>query len=89
MALTFVISFPIAAILDKALGHDGGNFLSKNKMKRMFEMYEKEKLLTPSERKIMSTALEMQENAASLVMTDLDKAFMLEIDSLIDQTLMR
>lgn len=89
MALTFVIAFPIAAILDKVLGHDGGNFLSKNKMKRMFEMYEKEKLLTPSERKIMSTALEMQENEASLVMTDLDKAFMLEIDSLIDQTLMR
>lgn len=58
-------------------------------MKRMFEMYEKEKLLTPSERKIMSTALEMQEHAASLVMTDLDKAFMLEIDSLIDQALMR
>jgi len=42
MALTFVISFPFAAILDKCLGEEVGNVLSKSKMKRMFEIYEKE-----------------------------------------------
>lgn len=61
LALTFVIAFPIAAVLDKCLGEELGNVLSRNKMKRMFEIYEKEKLLTPSERKILSAALEMSE----------------------------
>jgi metal transporter CNNM len=59
LAVTFVVAFPISAILDKVLGEEVGNVLSKNKMKRMFEMYEKDKVLTSSERKILSAALEM------------------------------
>ena len=59
IAVTFIVAFPISAILDKCLGEEIGNVLSKSKMKRMFEMYEKEKLLTPSETKILSAALEM------------------------------
>ena len=57
--ITFPISFPISAILDKILGNDGGNVYNKNKMKRLFEMYEKEKLLDPSERKILTAALDL------------------------------
>jgi metal transporter CNNM len=45
--ITFPISFPLAAILDKLLGEDAGNVYNKNKMKRLFEMYENEKLLDP------------------------------------------
>ena len=37
LILTFPISFPIAAILDKCLGEEVGNVLSKNQMKNMFE----------------------------------------------------
>lgn len=57
--VTFPISFPISAILDKILGEEESNQYNKSKMKRLFEMYEKEKLLDPSERKILSAALEL------------------------------
>lgn len=59
LAITFVLSFPISAILDRTLGEEVGNVLTKNKMKRLFEMYEKEKLLHPNERRILSAALEL------------------------------
>jgi len=45
--LTFPISFPMSAILDKVLGEDAGNGYSKTKMKGLFAIYEKEKLLDP------------------------------------------
>jgi metal transporter CNNM len=45
--ITFPISFPLSAVLDKVLGEDAGNVYNKNKMKRLFELYEKEKLLDP------------------------------------------
>jgi metal transporter CNNM len=45
--ITFPISFPLAAILDKLLGEDVGDIYNKNKMKRLFEMYEHENLLDP------------------------------------------
>jgi metal transporter CNNM len=34
--VTFPISFPLSAILDKMLGEDVGNVYNKNKMKKMF-----------------------------------------------------
>ncbi len=52
-------------------------------------MYEKEKLLDPSERKILSAALELQEKTAKMVMTPLDKTFMLDIDLVVDRDLLR
>lgn len=53
MFLTFPISFPISAILDSALGEEVGNILSKNQMKKMFEMLEVENVIKSSERKII------------------------------------
>jgi metal transporter CNNM len=50
MGITFILAFPVSAILDKTLGEEVGTVLTKNKMKRLFEMYEKEKLLHPHER---------------------------------------
>ena len=70
--LTFPITFPLSAILDKMLGDDAGNVYNKNKMKRLFELYEKEKLLDPSERRILTAALELHETTAAEVMTSLD-----------------
>lgn len=34
---TFIVAYPIGAILDKILGDEMGNVLNKNQMKRMFE----------------------------------------------------
>jgi len=39
--VTIIIAYPIGAILDKVLGEEVGNILSKNQMKRLFEKYEK------------------------------------------------
>lgn len=89
MIMTFPISFPLSAILDKILGEDAGNVFNKNKMKRMFELYEKEKVLDPSELKILTAALELHEHRTFEVMTPLDKAFMLDVDTLVDKDLLR
>ena len=43
--VTFPITFPLSAIIDKMLGEDSGSKYSMSKFKRLFEMYEKEKLL--------------------------------------------
>ena len=59
LVITFPVSFPLSAILDKLLGEEEAEQYNKTKMKKLFEMYEKEKLLDPSERKILSAALEL------------------------------
>ena len=87
--ITFPVTFPLAAILDKLLGEDAGNVYNKNKMKRLFEMYEHEKLLDPQERKILTAALELHERKTYEVMTPLERAFMLDIDSIVDKELLR
>jgi len=69
MGLTFIISFPISAILDSVLGEEVGNILSKNQMKRMFEMLEVENVIKSSERKIIQAALDLQEKTAAEIMT--------------------
>jgi len=72
MFVTFPISFPISAILDKVLGEEVGNVLSKSQMKRMFEMLELENVIKSSERKIIQAALDLQEKSAKEVMTSID-----------------
>ena len=61
MVLTGPISYPLAAILDKVLGEEVGEVLSKNRMKRMFEMLEGENVINKGERKIIQAALDLQE----------------------------
>lgn len=69
------------------LGDDEGTFLSKSRMKRLFEQFEKEKTLNPSERKMLSAALELKTRTVGEVMTLLDKAYMLDIDQTLDDQL--
>ena len=38
IGITFVISYPIAAILNSCLGEEVGTILTKNKMKKLFEI---------------------------------------------------
>jgi metal transporter CNNM len=89
MFLTFPISFPISAILDKVLGEEVGNILSKNQMKRMFEMLETENVIKSSERKIIQAALELQEKTAMEVMTPIDEVYMLEINTQLNHAMLR
>lgn len=87
--ITFPVSFPVSAILDKVLGEDAGNVYNKSKMKRLFEIYEKEKLLDPSERRILTAALELHDTTIAQVMTPLEKTFKLSIDLKVDKELLR
>lgn len=84
MFLTCPISYPISAILDKVLGEEVGNVLSKSQMKRMFEMLEGENVIKSSERKIIQAALDLQEKTAAQVMTSIENVFMLEIHTILD-----
>ena len=45
IAVTFVFAFPIAAILDKVLGEEEGNIMTKIKMKKFFEIQLKQKMI--------------------------------------------
>ncbi|CAI2360224.1 unnamed protein product [Moneuplotes crassus] len=81
IVLLYVIAKPIAIILDCILGEELGNILSKNQMKKLFEMYENDKLLDPDERKLMVAALEIQDKKAKTIMTPMDKIYMLDINT--------
>jgi CBS domain containing-hemolysin-like protein len=49
-------------------------------MKKLFEQYEKDKMLNPAERKILSAALELKTKSIGDVMTPISKIFMLDIN---------
>ena len=63
--MTYIIAKPISVILDFALGEELGYILSKSKMKRLFEIYEKDKVLGAQEMRILSATLEMVEKNVS------------------------
>ena len=88
IAAMFVLAWPISWLLDKLLGQELGNILSKNQMKKLFEMYEKDHLLNPEERKILSAALELRDKSAGEVMTPLDETFMLDINAKLSEELL-
>jgi CBS domain containing-hemolysin-like protein len=58
-------------------------------MKKLFEQHEKDKLLNPGERKMLSAALELKTKTIGDVMTPLSKIFMLDINQTLDETLKR
>jgi metal transporter CNNM len=89
MALTFVISFPISAILDKVLGEEVGSTLSKNRMKKLFEKYAKDKIMDDNVARRLSAALDLQDKTAEGVMTPLSSTFMIDINRKLDAYLLR
>jgi metal transporter CNNM len=58
-------------------------------MKRMFEQYEKQKLLKPSERKMLSAALEIKTKKVGDVMTPISKVFMIDINTNLDRQVLK
>ena len=53
IVVTFVFAFPIAAILDKVLGEEVGNIMTKTKMKKFFESQLKSHMIEDQEGKIL------------------------------------
>ena len=58
-------------------------------MKKLFEQYEREKMLNPGERKMLSAALELKTKTIGDVMTPINKIFMLDINTTLDEALKR
>jgi len=65
----FIVAFPVSAIIGKILGDGESTLLSKSRMKRMFEMYEKQQMLNSDERKILQAALDLKSKTLKDVMT--------------------
>lgn len=86
-AVTYVVAAPLGIIIDRILGEEEGNLLSRSRMKKLFEKYEQQNVLRPSERKILSAALEMKHKTVGKVMTSLKDTFMLDINQNLDQNL--
>ena len=87
--LLFIMTFPISAVIDKIIGEEGGTYLSKSQMKKLFQQYEKDKMLQPGERKMLSAALELKTKIIGEVMTPITKIFMLDINQTLDEALKR
>ena len=60
MAVTFVAAFPIAAILDRCLGNEEVGSMTKGKMKKVIAHAEQMDVLDPTERKILSAAIDLK-----------------------------
>ncbi len=75
--------------MDKCLGEMSGVYLTKNQMKRLFFQYEKQKLLKPSERKMLSAALELKTTKVKDVMTPLENVFMIDINANLDTQMLK
>jgi CBS domain containing-hemolysin-like protein len=58
-------------------------------MKKLFRKYEKDKMINPSERKMLSAALELKTKTIGDVMTPMNKLFMLDINQNLDEALKR
>ena len=89
LILTFPISFPIAAILDKCLGEEVGNTISRTMLGNFFKQMEEEGVFKKEERKIMQAALDLEHKSVKSVMTPIEKVYMLEINTKIDANSMR
>jgi CBS domain containing-hemolysin-like protein len=78
-------------MVDRILGEDHGvsNLMSRSRMKKMFEIYEKEQKLNCDERKILQSTLDLSTKTLKEVMTPIDKVFMLDIKSNLDEALKR
>ena len=63
------------------MGNDNPDYYSKTRMKKLFEMYEKQELLDPHEKRILIATLEISDKRAGDIMQPLDQIFMLEIDT--------
>lgn len=85
LIVTFIFSYPIAAILDKTLGEEGGEVMNKTKMKKFFEVQKEMGMIDDDEGKILRAALELQTKDIESVMVPIEHAYMLEINTIINR----
>ena len=57
--VTFIIAYPIAAILDKVLGEEVGTVMTKTKMRKFFDIQEELNMIEDAEGKILKATLSL------------------------------
>jgi metal transporter CNNM len=89
LLVTILLGVAISNSAISIFGEEGGTYLSKSQMKKLFQQYEKDKMLQPGERKMLSAALELKTKIIGEVMTPITKIFMLDINQTLDEALKR
>ena len=85
IAITFIFAYPIAAILDKVLGEEVGVVMTKSKMKKFFELQQDLKMIEDQEGRILRATLDLSTRQIHEVMVDINKCFMLELNTIINR----
>ena len=89
MFVTSPISYPISAVLDKVLGDEVGAVLSRGMLTNFLEQQMQGGVLRRGERQMMQAALDLEKKTAKSIMTKIEDAFMLEINTQLDQKTMK
>ncbi|XP_052855480.1 unextended protein [Drosophila gunungcola] len=84
MAITAPLSYPVSRILDKLLGEEIGNVYNRERLKELVRVTNDVNDLDKNEVNIISGALELRKKTVADVMTHINDAFMLSLDSLLD-----
>ncbi|EDQ85456.1 uncharacterized protein MONBRDRAFT_34223 [Monosiga brevicollis MX1] len=84
MVLTFVISYPISAVLDYVLGEEAGAVYQRKQLLQLLRMQDPYNDLERDEVDIITGALTFKEKTASMVMTKFGDVFMLPLNSILD-----
>lgn len=87
--VVFVVAYPVALLLKLVIGPEEDNIFTRSKFKRLFEVQEKNNVIQPHEKKILTSTLDLHDKTAETVMTPLEHTYMLEYDSPITKDLLR
>jgi len=87
MLLFLPIAWPISLVLDKVLGKDLGTVYTQDELKKLIKIHVEnpdaamESRLTHQDHQLITGALEYKMKRVKEVMTDLDKCFMMELNT--------
>ena len=94
VGITFVVAYPIAKVLDWALGGEMSAVYTKNELKSLIRINVedpqrvKESGLTPEDGKLLTGALSFKEELVEGAMTPLDAVFSLPEETILDEDTM-
>ncbi|OQS05475.1 hypothetical protein THRCLA_02395 [Thraustotheca clavata] len=82
--IMYVVTKPVAMLLDWMLGHEIGTIFTKRELGKMLEIHVNQKMLDPDETDIMKGAMHFKRKLVSTVMTPISKAYSLPVTTVLD-----
>mmetsp|Transcript_2089 Transcript_2089/g.7579 ORF Transcript_2089/g.7579 Transcript_2089/m.7579 type:complete len:516 (+) Transcript_2089:328-1875(+) len=83
------ISYPISKVLDCVLGRELGTIYSRQELKKLFDLHSTYSDITKEETTILAGALEFGSKRVEVVMTPLEKVYMISIDDVLSRELIQ